>query len=128
MYRINFFLYLTGKAFYNMDINFATQKLTKIFNSEKLLRKEYGSENVRIIIRRMMVLRAAPTLEDVSHRSPKRRHELKRARKGKFTVDLKQPYRLIFKPNHKPLPKKDDGGIDIKRVTAITILGVEDYH
>jgi len=111
-----------------MNINFATQKLTKIFNSEKLLLKEYGSENSKIIIRRMMVLYAAPTLEDVSHRPPERRHELKGARKGKFTVDLKQPYRLIFKPNHRPMPKKDDGGIDIKRVKAITILGVEDYH
>ena len=111
-----------------MNINFVTQKLTKTFNSEKLLRKEYGSENARIIMRRMMVLRAAPTLENVSHRTPERRHELKGTTKGKFTVDLKQPYRLIFKPNHRPLPKKDDGGIDIKRVTAITILGVEDYH
>jgi len=60
--------------------------------------------------------------------SPERKHELKVDRKGKFTVDLKQPYRLIFKPNHRPLPRKDDGGIDIKRVTFITILGVEDYH
>ena len=111
-----------------MNINFATQKLSKVFNSEKLLLKEYGAENTRIIMRRMMVLRAAPTLENVSHRPPERRHELKGVRKGKFTVDLKQPYRLIFKPNHRPLPKKDDGGIDIKRVTAITILGVEDYH
>jgi len=111
-----------------MNIDFATQKLSKVFNSEKLLFKEYGAENARIIMRRMMVLRAAPTLENVSHRPPERRHELKGDRKGKFTVDLKQPYRLIFKPNHRPLPKKDDGGIDIKRVTAITILGVEDYH
>ena len=111
-----------------MNINFSTQKLTKILNSEKLLHKEYGAENARIIIRRMMVLRTAPTLENVSHRHPERRHELKGTTKGKFTVDLKQPYRLIFKPNHRPLPKKDDGGIDIKRVTAITILGVEDYH
>ena len=47
---------------------------------------------------------------------------------GQFAVDLKHPYRLIFKPDHNPLPRKDDGGLDLTQITAIKILGVEDYH
>jgi proteic killer suppression protein len=35
---------------------------------------------------------------------------------------------LIFRPAHNPVPKKDDGGIDLAAVTAIEILDVRDYH
>ena len=37
-------------------------------------------------------------------------------------------YRLLFEPAHDPLPRKPDGGLDWAGVTAIRILGVEDYH
>jgi len=36
--------------------------------------------------------------------------------------------RLIFAVHHDPLPRKDDGGIDMQRVTAIMILEIVDYH
>ena len=49
-------------------------------------------------------------------------------RDGQFAVDLFHPHRLVFEPNHRPLPRKDDGGIDTEQVTAITILDVIDYH
>ena len=56
-------------------------------------------------------------------------HELTQGeRKGHLSVDLDHPYRLIFIPNHNPVPKKPDGGLDWKQVTAITILGIEDTH
>ncbi len=110
------------------SVGFRSRKLAKIFNSEKELRKEYGKDMAKTIMRRMMVLKAAPSLADVSHRRPERRHELKGKRKGTFGIDLVHPFRLILEPDHNPLPRKDDGGIDLKKVTAIIILGVEDYH
>lgn len=111
-----------------MDITFKNEKLAKIFNSEKNLVREYGSENTKYIKRRMGVLVAASSLAEVSHRPPERRHELKEDKKGKFAIDIKHPYRLVFEPNHSPLPLKADGGLDLRKITAITILGVEDYH
>ncbi len=110
-----------------MNISFADKKLGKIFNSEKELQKEYG-KNTRYIMRRMAVLNAAPSLAHVSHRAPERRHELGGQRKGTFAVNIRHPYRLVFKPNHDPVPLKEDKGIDLNKVMAITILGVEDYH
>jgi proteic killer suppression protein len=101
-----------------MDIAFASTKLRKIVNCEKELNREYGQDKGRIIMRRMLVLRAAINLEQVPHLPPERRHELTGSRKGEFAVDLKHPFRLIFKPNHDP----------IRQVTAITIICVEDYH
>ena len=45
-----------------------------------------------------------------------------------FALDISKNYRLIFEPNHKPLLKKKDGGLDLTRITSIKILQVEDYH
>ena len=111
-----------------MEINFRTRRLERIFNSEKELSKTFGAENGRIIMRRMSVLSAAPTLAEIPARKPERRHELSGNRKGQFAVVIKQPFRLTFLPNHNPVPKKEDGGVDLSKVTAITILKVEDYH
>jgi proteic killer suppression protein len=111
-----------------MDITFSSEKLAKIFNSEKSLMREYGTENGNRIKRRMAVLMAAQCLEDVPIQPPDRRHELSGRRKGQFAVDLKHPHRLIFEPNHNPLPRKSDNGLDLKQINAITILEVKDYH
>jgi toxin HigB-1 len=111
-----------------MDIAFATNKLRKIFNSENELIREYGAEIARVIMRRMSILRAASNLDEVSYLPPPRRHELSGERKGQFAVDLKHPQRLLFKPNHDPVPCKSDGGVDLKQVTAIIILDIKDYH
>lgn len=77
---------------------------------------------------RMAVLRAAPSLAVVPATPPDRRHQLREDRKEQFAVDLVHPYRLLFKPHHASIPRKDDGGIDLKQVTAIMILEVIDYH
>ena len=45
-----------------------------------------------------------------------------------FALDISKNYRLVFEPNHKPLPKNKDGGLDLTRITSIKILRVEDYH
>ena len=111
-----------------MDISFKNKKMQKVFNTGTELTKKYGAKNARIIQRRMVLLRAAPTLADVPHRRPERRHQLEGRRKGEFAVDIEQPFRIVFRPGHNPVPKTKDEGIDIMRVTAIEILSIEDYH
>lgn len=111
-----------------MNIVFKNAKLEKVFNSEAELRRNYGNDNGQTIMRRMAVLSAAQCLADISALPPERRHELTGSRKGEFAIDLKHPFRLVIKPNHNPLPRKEDGGMDLKNVTDIIILDVEDYH
>lgn len=36
--------------------------------------------------------------------------------------------RLILKPVDEPPPRKPDGGLDLKAIRAVVIVGVEDYH
>lgn len=59
---------------------------------------------------------------------PGRCHELTGDHGGQLAVDVEHPYRLIFVPTKDPPPSKTDGGLDWRRVDAITVIGVEDYH
>ena len=109
-----------------MDIAFRTRKLERAFNSVTALQKTYGAQMSKVIMMRMAVLKAARNLALVPTTRPERRHQLSGNREGQFAVDL--VHRLVFEPNHRPLPRKDDGGIDTEQVTVITILDVIDYH
>jgi len=110
-----------------VNIIFKNTKIEKIFNSKKLLQKEYGEQAKKIMIR-MAVLKSAPNLAAVPVTKPDRRHELSGKKKGSFAVDLKHPFRRVFEPMEDPVPNKEDRGIDMEKITAIKILTVEDYH
>lgn len=111
-----------------MDIVFRRRKLEKIFNLESALKKNFGDRMAKTIMMRMAVLKNAQTLSLVPTSKPDRRHQLKGDRDEHYAVDLVHPFRLIFEPNHDPIPYNDDGSVDIDKVTAITIIEVIDYH
>ncbi len=114
-----------------MDISFQNRKLAKQFNEETELVRVHGQLRARKISIRLKELRAANSLYDFwpPKSGPGRCHELTQGkRKGQLSVDLDHPYRLIFLPDHDPVPQKVDGGLDWERVTAVLILGVEDTH
>ena len=43
-------------------------------------------------------------------------------------MDLDGSYRLFFKVNHDPILRKEDGGIDTDKVSAIRNLEIAGYH
>jgi len=90
----------------------------------------HGSRQAKIISIRLAKLRAAYSLHDFwpPNVGPDRCHELIGDRKGQLSVDLDYPYRLIFVPNHEPIPRRSDGGLDWKQVTSVMIIGIEDTH
>ncbi|MUL37869.1 type II toxin-antitoxin system RelE/ParE family toxin [Gloeocapsopsis dulcis] len=110
-----------------MDIVFKDKKFEKECNNQRLLEKNYGQKRAKRIRRRLDDLLAADTLEDMTN-IPGRCHELGENRWGQIALDLDHPYRLIFEPANEPIPTKLDGGIDRTKITAVRILGVEDYH
>jgi plasmid maintenance system killer protein len=111
-----------------MEIFFRTKKLEKSCNSEKEMLKTYGSARARKLKIRLMELRAAEQLDQISKVPPARCHELSSNRKGQLSVDLDHPYRLIFIPANDPIPRKQDGGLDWCAVTQIEILEIVDPH
>lgn len=79
-------------------------------------------------MRRMKVLASAPTLADVPHQPPERRHQLSADRDEQFAVIIKNQWRIVFEPNHNPVPRKADSGIDLNQITKIMITWIGDYH
>ncbi len=91
--------------------------------------KHLDKQNAKKLKQRLFELRAASSLDKISHLPPPRLHELDQDRNGQFAVDLKHPFRLIFEPDHDPVPRKSDGGIDRTLISAIKIIEVGvDYH
>lgn len=111
-----------------MEISFKKAKMQKAGNSEKLSTREWGQECGAKIRQRLAELRAAATLADMSTLRAARCHPLHGGRGGEFAVDLKHPFRLVFDIANNPVPKKENGEIDLSKVTAVRILEVVDYH
>ncbi len=110
-----------------MEISFATSKLAKVCNSEKKLRSVYGPRMARVIQQRLVDLDAAETLESMRN-IPGRCHQLKENLEGLFAVDLVHPDRLVFAPDHDPVPQLSGGGVDWSKITKIEVVGIGDYH
>lgn len=114
-----------------MLVSFKNRKTAKSFNEEAELERLHGTLRAGKIRLRLTEFRAAQCLADFlpPKSGPSRCHELaggKRA--GQLSVDLDHPYRLIFIPNHDPVPRRSDGSLDWAQVTGITVLGVENTH
>lgn len=80
------------------------------------------------IHQRLMELKAAACLEEISKVPPPRCHLLTGNRKGQLSVDLEHPYRLLFIPVDDPAPLMEDGGLDWAMVREIEIIDIVDTH
>jgi proteic killer suppression protein len=101
--------------------------LSKSCGSDTAGQKRWGKDHWELLRRRLASLAAAPSLEDMTN-VPGSCHALGGDREGSFAVSLWGPYRLVFRPNHDPVPTVPDGGIDRSKVTAIAIEEIVDYH
>jgi plasmid maintenance system killer protein len=110
-----------------MHLEFSTGKLRKELSQEKAMDRAYG-DRAKPLRRRLDVLRRATCLADVPKDPPDRCHRLSRDRDGQYAVVIKDNWRLVFVPDHEPVPKLSDGGVDERSVTRITVLEVVDYH
>jgi plasmid maintenance system killer protein len=110
-----------------LEILFSSDRLRKLFNSQKDLQKQYGDAGSKRIRQRLDDLRAAATLEEMRP-LPGSCKELTGDRAGQLSMKLHGGFRLIFEPANEPVPAKADGGLDWTKVTAIRILEAKDYH
>lgn len=112
-----------------MEVRFGTQRLAKLFSSDKRMRTKYGPECAEKMKQRLVELQhAAETLADMRHLPGAACYALAGDRRGQLAVSLKHPYRLIFEPDHSPMPRDSSGGLDWSRVTRILVLEIVDYH
>lgn len=112
-----------------MDISTRDRKLRSAIEDDDACKRLFGSEMAKKIQLRMAALLAAESLAAFwpPKSGPERCHELKGDRAGTFSIDVKQPYRLLFRPADEP-----DHTLDQQRrwqmITGIELLGIEDTH
>jgi plasmid maintenance system killer protein len=109
----------------------AKNKLKAVLESEAACQKQYGRDMMKKIMLRLSVLHAAVSLADFwpPMSGPERCHELKGELAGTFSIDLKQPYRLLFVPIEESAPKdRSDEQERWASITKIEILAIEDTH
>lgn len=111
-----------------MLIKYKNRKLEKTVASLTNIKNTYGTQ-AKLVNQRKNELEAAPNLQTMRSLVAANCHELTGKYKGKLAVNISVNHRLIFEPDHHPIPIKNDGGLDWLLVTAITILVIgEDYH
>jgi proteic killer suppression protein len=110
-----------------MDISFGDKDLKKYANEDRLAIRKLGSKRAQVFKQRLDDLRAADTLEDVRH-LPGHYHELKENRKGQWSCDLDQPYRLIFIPHEDPIPTNADGQYVWIEIRGVEVIEITNYH
>lgn len=102
--------------------------MERAFREERSAARLFGdAKRGRLYQRRIKDLEAVAALADMSH-YPGGCHPLKGERKGLYSLALWAGMRLVFTPDHNPLPRLADGGIDLSQVTAVEIVTVENYH
>jgi len=110
-----------------MQISYKNNKLEKSLSSPREIIKNYGTR-AKNVNQRMEDMKAVANLHDLSLFPQANLHELKGDKKGSLAVDISANYRIVFKPDHQPIPQKDDGGLDWRAVTKIKLTDIEDYH
>lgn len=97
-------------------------------NSERELQRTYGPDNGRRIALRLLNIRDAANLLELSKLPQTRLHELSADRDEQLSVDIKHPYRLILVCDHEETPRKPDGGLDWARITKVQVVELTDTH
>lgn len=104
-----------------MKISFGSKKIKNVFESEKELVRSFGLVQAKKITQRVNELLAANSLFDIHCIPSARLHFLAGNYKDKFAIDLKHPFRLLI--------EADNGDLqNLKTITEIKIIKVEDYH
>jgi proteic killer suppression protein len=96
-----------------------------------MCKRRFGADMATKIFRRLASLGAAESLATFwpPNSGPERCHELIGNLTGVFSMDVKQPYRLLFVPvEDSPQTRFSNQQERWKAITAVTIRGIEDTH
>jgi plasmid maintenance system killer protein len=110
-----------------MEVSYANAKLKKRLTEPKSLYQTYG-QLARKLNQRISELNTVENLEIMRKLPAAGCHELSGNRKGQFAVIVSNNYRLIFKPDQLPVPRKKDGSLHWAKVNKIIIIEIVDYH
>jgi proteic killer suppression protein len=108
-----------------VDIEFADGSCRKLCEQAKHAQKKLGPDCAKKLRTRLADLTAAASVGGLVAGDP---HPLTGDREGQFSVSLAGGMRLVFTPNHDPVPQLPAGGIDWQLVTKVRIVFIGNYH
>lgn len=108
-----------------MRLTFKDKKIRELCEKQAVADKKLGAVCARKLRARLDDLESADRVTDLTAGNP---HPLKGERSGQFALDLAGGWRLVFSPDHDPLPVHVDLSIDWSHVTLICIEFIGDYH
>ena len=113
-----------------MQITFADKKLQESLQDKKERQRRFGPEMAKKTQLRLEALSAALSLGAFwpAKSGPERCHELLGDLAGTFSMDVKQPYRLLFVPSELPKDTPLVGKPKWDAIKAIKIIAIEDTH
>lgn len=109
-----------------MQIDYSDRKLRKICENNREAVRSLGPNSAKKLQSRLSDIEVAPNVQDLPPVGNP--HPLIGDRQGQFSIGLAGGKRLVFRPNHNPVPRKDGGGINWTLVTSVTIIFIGDYH
>ena len=105
--------------------------LRAALESEVACRRHFGAAMCKKLQLRLAALKAARSLADFwpPKSGPERCHELKGRAAGVFSMDVKQPYRLLFTSVEDEAPTdRSDERARWEAIQAVELLTIEDTH
>ena len=114
-----------------MEIFASDSNLRRALEDAKVRQKIFGMDTAKKLALRMTALDAADSLADFwpPTSGPERCHELLGKLTGTFSIDLNQPFRLLFRPvESNPPPDRSDELARWESIKAIEIVAIEDTH
>ena len=110
-----------------MNILFRSKKLRELCHDETLATRTLGQPSAQKLRTRLDDLAAINNLS-FARKLAGRFHPLTRDLDGGFSLDLHGGHRLVFEPGEDPLPRLNDGSLDLSKVTCIRVILIGDYH
>ena len=108
-----------------MEIVFRTRKIKRLCERRAEAQRRLGEASAKKLGARLSDLEAAASVAELVAGRP---HPLAGDRWGQFALDLSGGKRLVFSPDHEPVPVNADGGVEWEEVTRVRIEFVGDYH
>lgn len=113
-----------------MNVFYKNSKMAKIAEDLRQLTRHFG-QNAKWIAMCLQVLKAVPNLKELIVTPFFRRyrcHMLHNDKDGIYSMDVRDPYRVLFQPKP-PVPMKEDGGIDEEKVDSVVVVDLHcDTH
>ena len=108
-----------------MRIDYKDRTLRELCENNRKATRKLGVNSAKKLQSRLSDIEAAANVTELPTGAP---HPLVHDREGQFSIRLAGGKRLVFEPNHDPIPGKEDGSIRWAQVTAVTIIYIGDYH